>query len=439
MTKQSNRRKPLHIALLTVVALAVLTAGVAGLATAETDSDRTIENETLAPGASTNVDVTIADANATKVAAFENASHSLRVTDLDESQANLTGVSDDERTLFFAYDEEEWSSPQTFNYELTLSEDAEAGDLVGVTGDASGTETNTTTGDNVMVVGDQAVDSTTVDIDLDMTPNNDTEMAATVLIETPAGENISDQDLTYYVDGQQVGNVSNVSVAETSDAAYRFEMTTPSERTGQVHTVEVGNQRATAPVFVDVPDRRMGDTLGQGSVGVVDVLQTNRVLTGVDRKPGFDIRVANVTRKGSIGVRDVLDVNQILTGVASPENLTVQDSTLPANVSGDTNEVTVTVENAGDLGTLDGVALELVNNDTGETTVVGAEHVDLPGRNSAENDAERADQFTFNIDASNFDAGDYEVVISQETTAPPHPNQEGTNRLEETLGTVTVE
>lgn len=209
---------------------------------------------------------------------------------------------------------------------------------------------------------------------------NDT-LADSQVVELDAGES-QNVTLNYTTESEDMPALEAVVAADTDE---------------ETTTVTVVN--TTMPVGADV-----GDVNQDGEITIVDVALIQQHLAGLEPEP-FDEELADVQRTGDVTIVDAVLIQQHLAKIGDPSELLVGDMGEPVAVSDDQKEVTVTLENVGDMGTIQTVELRLAEqgDDLDDSTVHEMDVLDV--------EPDGSDTVTFAIDTDDLSDGVYEYGI----------------------------
>ena len=150
------------------------------------------------------------------------------------------------------------------------------------------------------------------------------------------------------------------------------------------------------------PTYQVGDVGHSNEVSIVDAALIQQQLAGLEPEP-FDSTLADVDRSGDVDIVDAVFIQQSLANMRAPGETAITDPT--AEATGDTVEVTATVENVGGMGTLQTVEHQFAGDDDAlDEHTRAVEAVDLaPGAET---------ELTFTVDTSALDSGTHYYEIS---------------------------
>lgn len=152
----------------------------------------------------------------------------------------------------------------------------------------------------------------------------------------------------------------------------------------------------------------VGDTDRDGELSVVDAVLVQQRLADMNPTP-FDPTLADVDRDGELSIVDAVLIQQRLAELRDPGRAVVSDTAV--STAGGTTTVTVTVENAGGLGTLQTVRHRLADTESGlgatATRAVDGLDLGVAGEQT----------LTFELDTGTLDPGTYyyEVVTDDDS------------------------
>jgi len=171
-------------------------------------------------------------------------------------------------------------------------------------------------------------------------------------ITDPVGTLIEDSSASVRDGSGTVGGSNGTLTVFVDPGTHTIELSAPGFGT-QLLTVEVTRGHVLDREVALEHTHTVGDVNRDGAVSVVDAVLIQRHLAGMDPAP-FDATLADADRDGEVSIIDAVLVQQQLAGIRDPGQTTVDS--VNASTAGDTATLTVTVGNAGGLGTLGTVA-----------------------------------------------------------------------------------
>ena len=276
-------KKPATKVLLVILCVSIVTLAAGGVA-ASADLDRSIDETELAPGESTTVTVTVTAAEESRMEVIEEFDPGFAEVVIQDTNPDpvIESVRDQNDGLAVFWEE---TDTATITYEVTVPEDADAGD----TFELSGAETTTT----IEVVEEKAsVSITTGDAD-DITDSSVTVLGEVTELEPPTEATVT---VEYGAHGDLDNTVSE-SVGETGDIEIDLDGLESDTTYEYRFTVEAGgvSDEGTTNEFVtdtseQDDDDGNGDGGGAGSGGGATVyVGTEGPLYAIDAETGEEV------------------------------------------------------------------------------------------------------------------------------------------------------
>jgi archaellum component FlaF (FlaF/FlaG flagellin family) len=309
--------------------------------TEEAGAVRTIDDATLAPGESTTVTVEIDNSEAANVTLIEQFDPAFASVDIvDNDSADFSGVRDAENELFATWGDREEA---TLTYEVTVAEDASAGETYSFSGfiDVDGTQTETTGDDEISVETEEAGavrtiddatlapgESTTVTVEVDRSEaanvtaveQFDPAFASVEIVDNDSADfsgvrDAEDELFATWGDREEATLTYEVTIAEDAEAGttYAFDGYTDVDGTQTATTGDSEIEVQAEQVDNVSAVRTLGDaTLAPGESTTVTVEVTSNASTNFTAVEQFDpafgtVEIVDDDSADFSGVRDAED------------------------------------------------------------------------------------------------------------------------------------
>ena len=285
ISTSKTQRRAVLLAAVMALSLVAMSAAFAGPAAAEVDTaDRTIEETELAPGDSTTVTVEMtmgADGAPDVIEDFDPAFANVELTD----SAPFYSFRDMELNgILFLWDDVDAGETVTLEYEVTVPEDAAAGEdflFVGTAGSDTAEEETIITGDDTITVTEPEPGPFTVSNLEPVTANVDPEEEITVSADvTNTGNGAGESDVRLLIADNEVAN-ETVDLEAGAAESVSFTVDAPAEFGSYTHTVETDDSEVLGTLTVGEIDFGVSElapentTVEQGDSIDVEAIVTN--------------------------------------------------------------------------------------------------------------------------------------------------------------------
>jgi len=291
---------------------------------------------------------------------------------------------------------------------------------------------NDTASTGVRVDAPATFDVTLTSVDPAVTAGETISIAYEV---TNTGDVQATQNIGFRVNGTTEGTESGVTLNGSEIFNGQFSYQTVGKDISRVSLTVSSNDDAagrTVPVLCDV-----GDVDRDGDINIVDAVRIQRQIAGLDPSP-FNPVLADVNRDGEVGIVDAVRIQRLLAALDEPGAAVIRAVDAPSSVApGDPLPVSATVENPGDLGTLQTAEFRLVANNSGPNVTEVVNLLDLASGESVNSTTE--------LNTTGLTPGSYTLEIATEDDTKQTPvtvtsssTVTGATRVTEENGPVSV-
>jgi len=244
------------------------------------------------------------------------------------------------------------------------------------------------------------------DIDDTVDTGESLEINATV---TNEGDETGSQEVALTIDGleQETKTVADLTSGSSETVTFTYQTEDSDEGERSIGVASEDDTDSVDVMIGDAPEYpiMLGDVLEDGDVGLADVLAIQSYSIGIGDET-VEAERADLNRDGDVGLADVMLAQEKSVGTLEGADVLIDGFDDPGEVNDDeVTDISVDVENEGDLGAIDQATLGVVTegDDLSEATTVDQTELDLGIGDSRTTSLE--------LDASEFETGSYELVV----------------------------